>query len=87
MLFGVFHFVFVAGIMSLFSKYVLMANVAGAALSLAAEGRLFAEHYFLILDFIPELPGVYGALVVVGTTVIAAYNFGSERGWFPPLAE
>lgn len=82
---GVLSFVFLAGLNTVFAPLILLVNIGGMLASLAATGSILQKDYFIILDLIPEVPGVLGFVIVVGSTALAAYNYGADRGWFPPL--
>ena len=82
---GFLFFVFFAGIHSVFSKYILIVNMIGFVISFIEKGRIFYEDYFLLLDLLPDVTGGMGVVLIVASTLLAAHNYGVERGWFPPL--
>lgn len=84
-LYGFMFFVFLAGLHAVFAKYVLFFDVLGFILYFSNTHVVNYEAYFLILDIIPEFPGVPGLVIAGLSMVISGYNFGVERKAFPPL--
>lgn len=81
---GFLYFVFVGACHAVFARMILILNLGGFFLSYAETGRIFFQDYFILLEFLPDLPGIPGMLVIIGSTALSAYDFGVERGWFPP---